>query len=478
MNRILVASENDEAVQTLGESFEESYLVEAVDDEETLLSVLHGPDSISNPCELCFVDLSLLSSLVAPSVPNGTAKALHSLSLRFPGAEVVVMCHQKDSREAISAVKAGAHDYLIFPLDVQKVSLLRDRVEKRLRQRSELDYLREGFWKTDSLKLVRTDSPKMKRVFQQVRSVAPTLSTVLLIGETGTGKGVLARLIHMHSSRSGGPFISLHCGAIPDTLIESELFGHERGAFTGADRRKLGRFEIAKGGTIFLDEIATISPSVQIRLLQVLQERTFQRIGSENSIHADVRIIAATNEDLLARTQQGQFRKDLYFRLNVFPLELPPLRERTEDLSLLVEEFLAELNRIYGKGIRALDNRVMQAFTEYSWPGNIRELENLIERAYILESSKVLAPENFPTELLAFPAALAPETSTNLPTLSEARKMSVELTETQYLKEVLSLHRGRIDASARTAGISTRQLHKLMRKYSLRKEDFKEPAPV
>ena len=227
------------------------------------------------------------------------------------------------------------------------------------------------------------------------------------------------------------------------------------------------------GGTVFLDEIGTITQAAQIKLLQFLQERTFHRVGGEALISADVRIIAATNEDLLELNRQGRFRKDLYFRLNVFPIELPALRDRIEDLASLSQEFLKRLNRTHGKGIRSVDSRVLDAFKDYSWPGNIRELENLIERAYILEHSDILTVESFPTELLAFPAAVAPETTHNVPTLSEARHKSIELTERQYLREVLNLHRGRIDASARTAGISTRQLHKLMKKYLLRKEDFK-----
>jgi DNA-binding NtrC family response regulator len=473
MNRILVASQDPKIVEVLKDSFEESYFVEALQGEESLVEMLEGAESKRSSFELLFIDLNLLTTLVDSSASNGFGKAMRSLAKRVPGAEVVVLCAQQKSREAISAVKAGANDYLIVPLDTQKVSLLRDRIEKRLRQSSELRFLREGFWKSDSLKLVKTDSPRMNKVLDQVRSVAPTLSTVLLFGETGTGKNMIARLIHMHSSRSEGPFISLHCGAIPDTLIESELFGHERGAFTGAERRKLGKFEIAKGGTIFLDEIGTITPAAQIKLLQVLQERTFQRVGGETAIKADVRIIAATNEELLELIGAGRFRKDLYYRLNVFPIELPLLRERFEDLDILVDDFLARLNGTHGKRINGVDNRVMEAFRSYSWPGNIRELENLIERAYILEHSDVLNPESFPNELLAFPTAVAPEATHNLPTLSEARQRSIELAEAQYLKEVLNIHRGRIGPSAKTSGISARQLHKLMKKYCLRKEEFK-----
>jgi DNA-binding NtrC family response regulator len=473
MTQILVASEDQEALETLKRTFNDRYSLTSVNQRDAFVSLLKNPIDEANSFELLFVDIDFVVCCEEYRPNGGLRRPLKSLTDRYPGVEIVVLCSQHKSKEAIGAVKAGAHDYLISPLNASKVDLLRERIEKRLRQKLELDYLREGFWKKESAGVVRTGSRLMKKVFEQVRSVAPTLSTVLLWGETGTGKGVMARLVHAHSSRSDGPFISVHCGAMPDTLIESELFGHERGAFTGADRRKLGKFEIAKGGTVFLDEIATITQAAQIKLLQVLQERTFQRIGGEANISADVRIIAATNDDLLELNRQGRFRKDLYFRLNVFPIELPALRDRIEDLGSLAQEFLARLNRSHGKNISSVDSRVMDAFKKYSWPGNIRELENLIERAYILENSDTLTPESFPTELLAFPAAVAPETSHNVPTLSEARQRSIELAERQYLREVLNLQRGRIDASARTAGISTRQLHKLMKKYCLRKEDFK-----
>jgi DNA-binding NtrC family response regulator len=314
----------------------------------------------------------------------------------------------------------------------------------------------------------------MQKVFHELRVVAPTRSTVLLHGETGTGKGVLARLIHTHSSRSERPFISVHCGVIPDALIESELFGHERGAFTGADRLKLGKFEIAKGGTVFLDEVGTISHSVQIKLLQVLHEHTFSRVGGEQVIEADVRIIAATNEDLLDLSREGRFRKDLYYRLNVFPISVSALRDRREDIPILSDEFVKRLNRLYGKKVLGIDPQVTEAFQAYTWPGNIRELENVIERAYILETSRVLSPEHFPTELLAFPSVVASQKANGFPSLNEARRRSIEMVERQYLREVLAAHRGRVGFAAQAAGITSRQLYNLMTKHGLRKSDFKQ----
>jgi transcriptional regulator with GAF, ATPase, and Fis domain len=298
---------------------------------------------------------------------------------------------------------------------------------------------------------------------------------VLLTGETGTGKTVLAKLIHRHSNRRDCQFISVHCGAIPDTLLESELFGHEKGAFTGAVRKKLGKFEIAKGGTILLDEIGTITPAAQIKLLNVLQDGVFQRIGGEEIISANVRVIAATNANLKEMSDEGAFRKDLYYRLNVFPIDIPPLRERREDIHFFVAGFLEKLNRFQSKAIHDLHPQVMAALQRYSWPGNIRELENLVERAYILEKSAVLTPESFPGELFeSGPPSADIQVNAALP-LAEVRRLGIAEIERRYLKELLSRNRGRINQSAAEAAITTRQLHKLMKKYGIRKEEFKLP---
>jgi DNA-binding NtrC family response regulator len=338
---------------------------------------------------------------------------------------------------------------------------------------SELDYLRDQFWQVDTFELLRTNSERMKKVFQQIRTVSPTKSTVLLVGETGTGKSVLAQLIHQHSNRKDAQFICVHCGAIPDTLVESEMFGHEKGAFTGAVRRKLGKFEFATGGTIFLDEIGTITPAAQIKLLQVLQDGTYQRVGGEETLKTDVRVIAASNADLKKMCDEGSFRKDLYYRLNVFPVEIPPLRERLEDIPLFVETFLNNLNQFSLKEIKGIHPLVIEAFKIYTWPGNIRELENLVERAYILEAASVLTPESFPNELFEIEATPVFMPTGKQPTLMEARQQGVGEIERNYLKDVLTRNRGKINDSARDAGISCRQLNKLMNKYGIRKEEFK-----
>ncbi|HQH72942.1 MAG TPA: sigma-54 dependent transcriptional regulator, partial [bacterium] len=342
-----------------------------------------------------------------------------------------------------------------------------------IRMQSELDYLRGSFWQTDSMDLIQTNSPLMREVFQKIKAVAPTKTTVLLLGETGTGKGVLARLLHRHSQRGQNQFITVHCGAIPENLLESELFGHEKGSFTGAIRRKLGKFEIAHNGTIFLDEIGTVTPSAQIKLLQILQDRTYQRVGGEEILEADVRVVAATNIDLKDLCAQGAFRNDLYYRLNVFPIELPPLRDRMEDIPLLVDNILTRLTRFHAKDIHSVHPDVMEAFQKYAWPGNIRELENILERAYILETTSILAPQRFPGELFlqALPRP-AIKNHTSYP-LAEARRLFLDRFEKDYLRDLLALHGGKINHSAEAAGITVRQLHKLLTKHKIRKEDFK-----
>lgn len=326
--------------------------------------------------------------------------------------------------------------------------------------------------RSGDLDMIRSRNPRMKKVYENIRSVAPTIATVLLLGDTGTGKGMTARLIHWHSQRHDKPFIEVHCGAIPDTLMESELFGHEKGAFTGADRKKPGKFEIAMGGTIFLDEIGTITPSAQIKLLQVLQDGIYSRVGGDAPLKADVRIIAATNADITNQIRTGQFRKDLYYRLNVFPIEIPPLQERLEDLPGLIEVFLKKLNIKYGKQITGVHPLVMDRFERYDWPGNIRELENLLERACILEQTTVLMPQSFPLDTMPDMDDPGPGSDPGTP-ISRARQNAVDRFEQEYLTMLLNQTRGRIDQAAEFAGITPRQLNRLLKRHQLSKNAFK-----
>jgi DNA-binding NtrC family response regulator len=465
MKGVLVASNNQSACNAIRASLRSEYRIDAVSSKDGCLEMFR-----KKRYEFLFIDVEVLRESM---LNNNYKTALQPFWHAYPTAQIIAMSSQEMIREAVGAVKAGASDYLTYPINPDEVNHITQSIYASIIMESELDYLRDRFWQEDSLEIVRTRSPLMKRLFDKVRAVAPTKSTVLLNGETGTGKGVLSRLIHQHSNRKDGPFISVHCGAIPDTLLESELFGHERGAFTGAVRRKLGKFEIAQGGTIFLDEIGTITPSAQIKLLEILQDGTFHRVGGEERIEANVRVIAATNTDLKKMCEAGQFRRDLYYRLNVFPLEIPPLRERMEDIVYIVEIILKRLKKFDVKEIHDVHPHVIDAFEKYSWPGNIREMENLIERAYILEKSSILTPESFPNELFASnpsPIQVKPNISLSL---AEVRRTDIEHTEKRYLKELLAVNKGRIKESAKAAGISTRQLHKLMKKYSITKEEFK-----
>ncbi|MBP8830376.1 MAG: sigma-54-dependent Fis family transcriptional regulator [Desulfobacter sp.] len=417
-----------------------------------------------SPFDLILADIELLAA----------HPGMSAFSSVNPFVQFIVLCTRSNTRQAIEAVKAGAVGYLLSPVKERDIHLLLPTLNRSRSKDFELDYLRDRFWKTEWLEIIRSKNAGMKKIFENVRSVAPTIATVLLLGETGTGKGTLARLIHWHSRRFEKPFIAVHCGAIPDTLIESELFGYEKGAFTGAERKKPGRFEMAEGGTIFLDEIGTISPSAQVKLLQVLQDRTFSRIGGDCILKTDVRIIAATNSDLEDGVRKGVYRKDLFYRLNVFPIEIPPLKERLEDLEYLVDMFLKKLNVKYGKNIQTVHPSVLEGFRHYEWPGNIRELENILERAYILERATVITPDNLPIETQLAAARDMPAPGTGQ-TLAQVRRHAVNACEISYLTSLLEETNGRIRETAKKAGITTRQLNRLLTRHGLDKKQFKIP---
>ena len=468
MRSILVATHNNEIKTSIGNYLKGRYLVDLADSGEECLRKI-----AKRPHDILFVDLDFLQGQLPPAQADDYADKFKSLRKSFGQAAMVVLTSHEDIRRAVTAIRSGADDYLIYPIDPSEVELVIDRLKKQRKTATELVFWRESFWKAEAQFYVRTLSPLMRQVYEKIESVAPTKATVLFSGETGTGKSLMAKLLHMHSKRAEGPFIPVHCGSIPETLMESELFGHEKGAFTGAERRKLGKFEIADKGTIFLDEIGTVSPNAQVKLLQVLQESSFSRVGGEKTIQVDVRVVAASNEDLQHRIEQDKFRKDLYFRLNVFSLEIPPLRTRREDIPFLLDGILSRLNRSYGKGISEVADEVLEAFQSYNWPGNIRELENLLERAYILEKSNRLTAVNFPSDLLNLRAPVSDGGLVEQLTLSEARKRALNEVERRYLIKHLTNNKGKIDQCAEQAGITTRQLHNLMHKYGLKRSDFR-----
>ena len=466
MRTVLIATSNDDDFSLIARSLGSDYRADRAvggDDALERLAIKHH--------FLVYIDIDLL---LETSPSQDLQQTLAPLSAQYPAPEIVVMVPADRIRQAVTVLKAGATNYITYPLDPDEVKLMATSAVSSSLKNLELNYLRDQFWQAESREIVHTDNAAMQEVYKKIQSVARTKATVMLAGETGTGKGVVARLIHLHSNRQHAQFISVHCGAIPETLLESELFGHEKGSFTGAHRKKLGKFEIARGGTIFLDEIGTITAASQIKLLQVLQDSTFSRVGGEETIETDARIIAASNANLKQMSDDGTFRRDLYYRLNVFPIQLPPLRERKEDIPFLSTVFLKKFNREYGKNITAVHPHVAEMLLNYSWPGNIRELENLIERAYILEHSPVLTPASFPDELFDKGGSETIAMPLNAQaTLAEARKSIVQNFERQYLKELFSRNRGKVKQSASEAGITPRQINKLMLKYDIRKEDFK-----
>ena len=467
MQRVLAATHEGGVARTLKTCFGDELKFESVRDERALDAAL-----ATGQYDLAFVDMEFMGSTGRHD--DGACRAmLQRLWANNTHMVTVLLVDQERVRDAVKVVKAGADNYLAKPIDPVEAHYVVDSIREAQRLQTEVDYFRAASGLGENREIVGTRSPAMRTVFEKVRLAAPTISTVLFTGETGTGKGVLARLLHTLSNRKGGPFVSVHCGAMPDTLIESELFGHEKGAFTSAVKRKLGRFEIAAKGTILLDEVGTITPPAQIKLLQVLQDKLFQRVGGDVDIPMDARVVAATNVDLQAMCTRGEFRQDLFYRLNVFPIDIPPLRERTEDIPLLAEAFLKRLARLNSKDVCDIHPAVLEAFSRYPWPGNVRELENLMERAFILETSRVLSPESFPAELFAARTHAAPASlDLDLP-LAEFRERAREDAERHYLKELLTRCKGRINRTAEKAGIGPRQLHKLMTRHGLRKEDFK-----
>ncbi len=467
MQHILILSKNPDVYRQLVPCFNSDTQVNKAENDSQALITLQN-----RRYDYLFLDIAMIST--QDKNGSGYRNFIQPFLSLYPTLDVIIIAPMERIREAVNAVRDGARDYTLFPIKPDDVSYVLTNVKESLIVKSELDYLRDRLRETDVQQTMRTSNSKMKAVYDKLKSVAPTNSTVLISGDTGTGKGVLARLIHRHSSRKNAQFISVHCGAIPDTLLESELFGHEKGAFTSAVKRKLGKFEIADHGTIFLDEIGTITPAAQIKLLQVLQDSIFQRVGGEVTIHTDVRIIAATNMDLKKMCGEGQFRKDLYYRLNVFPIEVPMLKDRSEDIPHLAMMFLDRMNKLNTKAVKGISAAVMEALVNYQWPGNIRELENLIERAYILETGEELNPESFPGEIFEYGPSDIEKNRDTAGSLAYVRKKGIEDLEKNYLIDLLNETSGKIKQAAEIAGISTRQLHKLLTKYSIKKENYKE----
>jgi len=317
---------------------------------------------------------------------------------RHPGTVVIMITAFGTVQNAVDAMKMGAFDYLVKPFSPDEIELVVSRAHEYLQLTSENRRLRAEI--NERYKNLVGQSRRMIEIFDMIKEVAPTRSTILITGESGTGKELIARALHHQSDRAEAPFIKLNCAALPEGLMESELFGHEKGAFTGAVKQTRGRFEMADGGTLLLDEVSEIPTNLQAKLLRVLQEREFERVGSGTSVQVDVRIIATTNRVLKKEIAEGRFREDLYYRLNVIPIEIPALRERLDDLPLLVDHFVRKYAAETGKDIQGLEDSAMRLFMKYHWPGNVREVENFIERAVVISKNRNLTANDFPQSLV------------------------------------------------------------------------------
>jgi two-component system response regulator HydG len=389
-------------------------------------------------------------------------EALVEIRAFNPAIPVIIMTAYSSVESAVEAMKNGAYDYLTKPLDFDELRLTMERAMEHRQLREENRLLRETLGSHFNRQNIIGSSPAMVKLLETVAQVAPSEATVLITGESGTGKEMIAGAIHFNSPRKDGPFVKINCAAITETLLESELFGHERGAFTGAYKRKEGKFRQAHGGTLFLDEVSEMSLAMQVKLLRVLQDREITRVGGEEVIKVDVRIIAATNKDLPKEIEAGRFRDDLYYRLNVVSLAMPGLRERREDIPLLAQHFLGQFSEKNSKHLAGLTPQAMDRLLKYDWPGNVRELMNAIERGVVLSRGDYLDKEGLPLipkhRHLQGEPLLKDVISTELP-LDEVEKASILRT--------LELTNGNKSEAARRLGITRRTLHKKLKAYGV-----------
>jgi DNA-binding NtrC family response regulator len=390
---------------------------------------------------------------------------------------VIVLTAFGEPADALKAMKAGADDFVTKPYEPDHLRLLVKRILERRALIDELEHLREQMRGAYHFHTMVSKSPKMRRIFDLIEQVGPIGSNVVIEGETGTGKELVAQAIHAADTRRTGPFIAVNCAVFNDSLLESELFGHERGAFTGAERRKMGRFELANRGTLLLDEVGDIAPGLQAKLLRVLQTGMFERLGGTDTIKVDVRIVAATHKRLEDEVKRGRFRADLYYRLNVIRIELPPLRDRTEDIPLLATHFVENCRSTHGTAVSEIASEAMQALLRYAWPGNVRELENAIRAGVALADGSVLRREDLP-EWVA-PRTPQPERRDSLldieRPLPDLTDDLIGRVERDYFIKLLSHHNGNVAKCARHSGLSRRSVTQKLRKYGLKRSQFKRP---
>src|SRR5258706_351556 len=397
----------------------------------------------------------VITDMVMPRM-DGLA-LLRALQQQGDDVTTLLLTAQGTVETAVEAMKEGAYDYLTKPVDLKRLKILLDKIVERLETVREVKALRRQLREHGTFGPLIGSSPEMRKLYQIIEQAAPTSASVLIMGESGTGKELVAQTIHQLSPRAAFPFVAINCAAIPETLLESEIFGHEKGAFTGAADRRAGCFELADHGTLFLDEIGEMTPATQVKLLRVLQERTFRRLGGRQEQSVDVRVIAATNVNPADAVKNGKLREDLYYRLNVFAIELPPLRIRKDDLSLLIQSFLAEFNERNNKSVSALDPAAMRILEQYNWPGNVREVRNIIERAVILSAGEFIEPKQLPPLVTDSPDVVKP-------TLSLVPGTTVEEAERRLILMTLEHTRDNKTRAAEILGISLKTLHNKLNK--------------
>src|SRR5262245_23877408 len=392
----------------------------------------------------------IVSDLVMPRM--GGKELLTALQDQLSDLTFILLTAQGTIDSAVEAIKDGAYDYLSKPVDPQRLQILLKKAVERQETLREVRQLRRQLREHGTFGKIIGNSPGIRGVYRVIEQAAPTNASVLISGESGTGKELIAQTIHELSARAQFPFVGINCAAIPETLLESEIFGHEKGAFTGAHDRRIGVFELAHRGTLFLDEIGEMMPATQVKLLRVLQERMFRRLGGRQEQTVDVRVIAATNFNPMDAVKSGKLREDLFYRLNVFAIELPPLRERREDIPLLVQTFLNEFNSRNSKSVRAVDQDAMYVMERYPWPGNIRELRNVIERATILAEGDFIEQKHLPPTLIS-------RGEESLPSLTLSPGTTVDEAERRLITLTLEHTRNNKTKAAEILGISLKTLH-------------------
>lgn len=418
----------------------EGYSVATAENAESGLATFS-----KDPFDLVITDLKMPG--------NDGLFVLENVKKQCPQTEVIMMTAYATAQNAVESMKKGAYDYIIKPFEMDELKLKVKHIMEKRQLAEENIQLKKELKDRYSLENMIGQSGLMQEVYKMVARVAPTDATVLIRGESGTGKELVAQAIHHLSPRSSEPFIAVNCGALPESLLESELFGHDKGAFTGADKMKMGRFELAGNGTIFLDEIGDIAPSTQIKLLRVLQNRQIERLGGTQTLQIRARTIAATNRNLEEALKEGSFREDLYYRINVFPINLPLLRERKEDVPDLVAHFLKKL----GREEHAIEPEALELLMEYRWPGNVRELENVLERSLIMSTTDIITTEDLPPHIRNV-STIGGSTSIEIPN----EGLSLENVEKNLIQNALKKAGGNKSRAAKLLGITRRKLYSMM----------------